>query len=504
MYEVTMPKLSDSMEVGKIIEWRVKPGDTVAAGDVLAEVESDKAAMELECFADGTIAEILHADGEEVPVGHVVAVIAEQGDQAAPAAAPPAEPKPEPAEQEPAATAPAKETPPPAPPPEPAPAPKPAPAPRPAAAAGERVAISPYARKLAAERGIDIAALQGTGPGGRIVAADVEAAAPAEAAARPPMQQRAMAPAAPAPPRPATKAPAAEPLAQVLADKRGIDLATLTGTGTAGRITVDDVLAAVEQVEKECDEHAIPPSADELLPAIEVREGEADVEDAPFRHRTQVRIVSASKHVVPHFYMTRGADVTALLARRAELKKSLGVSVTHLVLRACVQAIKANPKVNRSYDRGKIIAWRGIHVGIAIDAEGGLTVAVLRDAQDLSLADIVERTKALVDKARRGKLSADERRHPSVTVSNLGMFDVEHFQPIINPPSSVTLGVSSALDTPVVRGGKVEAGRVMKLTLSCDHRIVDGVVAAGFLKTLKDLLESPDTLLAAADASHGA
>ena len=486
MYEVTMPKLSDSMQVGKIIAWHVAEGDTVATGDVLAEVESDKAAMELECFVDGTVAKIIHGADEETPVGHVIAVIAEESDEPAEAAAaaepareekpappPPAEEKAEPKPETPAA--------------EPPPTPKPAPAPAPAAQG--RFAVSPYAKKLAEEKGVDLSAIQGSGPGGRIVAADVEAAAAGKAPTAP-------AP-APAPAAAAAGEAAAEPLARTLAAKLDIPLAALTGTGLGGRVTVDDVLKELQRQEEEQGEHLPPPSPDEELPPIEVREGEADVEDASFRHKTQVRIVSASKHVIPHFYITRGADVTALLARKAELKEKYGATVTHLIILACIQALKQNPKVNRSYDRGRIIRWRGIHVGLAIDTEGGLTVAVLRDAQGLSLKDVVERTVALVEKARGGKLSADERRHPGITVSNLGMFDVEHFQPIINPPSSITLGVSSALDAPIASHGGIRVGKLLKLTVSCDHRIIDGVIAATFLQSLKTLLEDPDTLLAA-------
>ena len=482
MYEVTMPKLSDSMEVGKIIEWRVKEGDAVEAGGVLAEVESDKAAMELECFVDGTVAKILHGDEEEIPVGHVIALIAEEGEEAE---APPAEePAPEPVEEKPAEA-----------PPEPAPAPKPAapepaPAPAPAPAATGRIAISPYAKKLAEQKGIDISTLQGTGPGGRIVAADIEGAPVAASTASAPK-------AAPAP-KPAAKpkaAVSAEPLAKALAEKLGLDLAAIAGTGHGGRVTIHDVVAEFQSQETERGEHALPPSADEELPPIDVREGEATVEDAPFRHKTQVRIVSASKHVIPHFYVTGNVEVTALLARRAELKETLGATVTHLIILACIEALKQHPEVNRSYDRGKIISWAGIAIGIAVDTDDGLTVAVLRDAQGLGIAAIVEKARALVEKARGGKLSADERRHPGLTVSNLGMFDVEHFEPIINPPSSITLGVSSTLETPVVRDGTIAIGKVMKLTLSCDHRIVDGATAAQFLVTLKGLLEDPDSLL---------
>jgi len=205
--------------------------------------------------------------------------------------------------------------------------------------------------------------------------------------------------------------------------------------------------------------------------------------------------VVASKHVIPHFYVTVSANVTRLLERKDELKAKWGATVTHLVMLACLKAIEKHPEVNWSYDRGRVIKWRGIHLGLAVQAETGLTVAVLRDAQSLSPTQIVERTGALVEHARAGKLSADERRHPSFTISNLGMFEVEHFQPIINPPSSITLAVASALPAPVVVGDGIRVGRVMKLTASCDHRMIDGVTAAQFLRDLKGLLEAPEALL---------
>ncbi|MBM4032069.1 MAG: 2-oxo acid dehydrogenase subunit E2 [Planctomycetes bacterium] len=422
MYEVTMPKLSDSMKAGQIVEWKVKEGDQVSEGDVLAEIDSDKATLDLECFTHGVVARILRANGEEVPCGEVIATIADKPEAPAPT------PQPRAASHEPRATeAPAAEAPKPE---------KPPPVTRHAARVTQP--ISPYARKLAAERGVDIAALQGTGPGGRIIARDVEAALATKASLAPP---------------PSSLAPRPSPLVP-------------------------------------------PPSPDEELPAIVLAPGEADVEDAPYRLKTQARIVTASKHVIPHFYMTRGADVTKLLAMKDELKEKFGgATVTHLIMLAAVKAIQANPEVNRSYDRGKIIKWRGINLGIAADTDQGLTVAVLRNAQALSLAQLVEQSKPLIERARAGKLAPEERNHPTFTITNLGMFDVEHFEPIINPPSAITLGVSSALPAPVVRGDAIHIARVMRLTLSCDHRIIEGVTAARFLKTLKDLLESPAALL---------
>lgn len=488
MYEITMPKLSDSMEEGKIIEWKVQEGDEVHEGDTLAEIESDKAAMELECFHDGVLAKILRGDDQEAPVGAVIGYIAAEGEevpQEEEAEKPQAEEQPPeekeaeaqpPPEEEAKEEAAAEEE-------EEKPPPRPAPAP------GERPAASPYARKLAEETGVDLAQVEGSGPGGRIIARDVEAAAegkPKREAEKPKPK------AAEKKPRAEAKAVDAEPMARALAEKYDIELARLAGTGLAGRVTVDDVLAAREETEPTPQPE---PSADEELPPLEVSDEEADVEDAPFRLKTLARRVVASKHVIPHFYLTRGADVTRLLGRKDELKHKHGATITHLVMLACLKALGEHPGLNRSYDRGKVFTWKGIHLGLAVDTPAGLTVAVLRDAQDLSLAAIAERTGKLVEKARGRGLSAEERRHPTFTISNLGMFGVEHFQPIINPPSAVTLAVASALPRPIADGEAIRVGTVMGLTMSCDHRIVDGAGAARFLADLRALLEEPDRLL---------
>ena len=490
MYEITMPKLSDSMQEGKIIAWKVKPGARIREGDVLAEVESDKATMELECFHSGVLSKIVRGDGSEVPVGEVIGYIdaeaggtepaAEQKVAGKPAAAEAVKPAHETAEPEqyveraisprPSKIAsPAPETeaaePEPAPkqrataePPAQKPAPKEKPPaapkatasqPTPTAASSEtRVAASPRARKLAQEKGIDLSQVRGSGPGGRIIAQDIEPLSPGRAA---PAEK----PDEAAAPKPPPAAPSPE-------EKRP----------------------------------TIKPSPDEELPAIDVTEEEAEVVEAPYRLRTQARRVTAAKHVIPHFYITRSIDVTRLFARKEELKQKYGATITHLIMLAALKALKLHPEANRSYDRGRIIKWKGINLGLAVDADEGLTVAVIQNAQGLSLKEIVERTRALVEKARSGKLSPEERRHPTFTVSSLGMFDVEQFEPIINPPSAITLAVASALAAPVVKGDKIEVGRVMKLTLSCDHRIIDGVTAAKFLGELKRLLENDVELLA--------
>jgi pyruvate dehydrogenase E2 component (dihydrolipoamide acetyltransferase) len=429
MYDITMPKLSDSMEEGKIIAWRVKEGDEVEEGQVLAEVESDKATMELECFHSGTLAEITHGDGSEVRVGEVIGRIAPQ-DESAKKEEPKAKSVPEKkAEEKPEKKEAEKEEKKPVlkeeKKPEKGPVSKEEEEPR---GEGERIAISPYARKLAKARGIDVSKLKGTGPDGRIVAHDVE--------------QAALGPGAPAKPSSAPK-----------------------------------------------------PSPDEELPPLDATEDEADIEDAPYRLKTQARRVVASKHVIPHFYVTRGIDVTGLFSRKDALKEKYGATITHIVLLAALKALKEQPDANRSYDRGRVFKWKGIHLGLAVETDDGLTVVVLRDAQNMGLKEIVKRSGELVEKARSGKLSAEDRRHPTFTVSSLGMFDVEQFEPIINPPSAMTLAVASALEAPVVRDGKLEVGRVMKLTLSCDHRIIDGVGAAKFMAALKAKLEDVEGLV---------
>lgn len=489
MYEVTMPKLSDSMEVGKIIEWKVGEGDEVHEGDVLAEVESDKAVMELECFRDGTIEKIVHGDDTEVPVGELIAVI-DTGEGAPPEEAEEEEPQ----EEE----APAQE-------PEEAPEGEPeeeeeeAPAEEPEEEEAEeeekeeeapeseeeerkeeeRVAISPYARKLAEEKGVDYRQIEGSGPDGRIVARDIKEAAGGKTEAPP---EKAEAPSGKV---------NAEPLAAALAVRYGLDLGDIEGSGADGKVTVDDVVAARgEAVSAER-----TPLPDEEMPALEVTEEEAEVEDASFRLKTQARRVIGSQHAIPHFYVTRAADVTELLERKDKLKEQYGVTVTHLIMLACIRALEEHPEINRSYDRGRVIKWKGINLGLAVETEQGLTVAVLRGADELSLEELVDETNALVERARSGKLSGEERQHPGFTITNLGMYDVEHFEPIINPPSSITLAVASALPAAVVKDGAVEVGRLMKLTAACDHRIIDGVAAAEFLQTVRALLEAPDDLL---------
>jgi pyruvate dehydrogenase E2 component (dihydrolipoyllysine-residue acetyltransferase) len=471
MHDVTMPKLSDSMEVGKIIAWHVAEGDAVKTGDVLADIESDKAQMELEAFHDGAVLKIAHADGDEVPVGEVIAFIGEAGEEieAQGRQEPKAEAKPE---DRPSTIV-----------HRPSAVPLPKDESRKAKDVG-RPAISPYARKLAAERGVDVATLKGSGPDGRVVAEDVLKASSAGSSAVPVAVT----------PKLAAKKANVDAIAVGMAAKLGVELSSVNGTGLSGRITVEDVIAAHESLK-----HELPPAPDEEAPALEVSAEEADVVPASFRQKTIARKMVESKHAVPHFYITRGANVTKLLARKAELKQNFGATVTHVIALAVLKTIARHPNVNQSYDRGRLIKWKGVNLGLAVATDDGLTVAVLHGAEQLGLADIVKRSGELIERARAGKLTSQERSHATFTLSNLGTHDVEHFAAIINPPSSITMAVASALDEPVVVDGKLEVGKVMRLTLSCDHRAVDGVAGAEFLRDLKNLLESPAELLGRAE-----
>jgi len=488
-YEVTMPKLSDSMEEGKIIKWRKHEGDEVTEGDIIAEIESDKAVMELESFTAGRIEKILHGEEEVIRVGEPIALIAEKGPSGKVTAEKPVqaiekevEPTAAPAQE----SAPVKEE-------EEQPA---AGTPREAA---ERVAASPLARSIAEEYGIELTQVKGSGPGGRIVKRDLERLAEAHKVRA--AKDEAKPSVAQAPPR-KEAAPGREQLPELLMSYYGVDRHEIAPTGTDGRLTVSDVLlhvlgeslpgAAAKAPEKA---PQVRPSAAEELPKISFSEDEAEVEEVSFRQRAIIQRVTASKRAIPHFYVTRKADVSELVAQKGKLKKKFGATLSHLVTMACVKALKAFPQANWSYDRGKIIKWKGIHVGMAVQTESGLVVAVLRDAQDKSFEEIVRQSNELVDRARQGRLGPKERANATFTISSLGMYHVDEFAAIINPPSACTLAAASAIPTPIVSAGEIKIADVMSLTVSADHRIIDGVLAANLMGEITRLLEHPDELL---------
>jgi pyruvate dehydrogenase E2 component (dihydrolipoamide acetyltransferase) len=438
MADVLMPKLSDTMEEGRIIRWLKQRGDRVAIGDILAEVETDKANMELEAFDEGTLAEIRTAEGESAPIGAVIAVLSEGGAEkgaAAPAATdektapkPAAEPAPV-AREKAAANA-----------PQPPPPPRAREAARkeeesqlPEKEAESRVRAAPLARRIARDRGVALDGVTGTGPGGRIVERDVEQAATATKRAAP----------AEAPARPRPVAAVARPAAAESAARR-VEL---------GKV-----------------------------------------------RRTTAKRMAEAKRDIPHFYASSDVSMdecTRLKEGLAELEgEYTGLTYTHLVLKAVGLALRRVPEMNASLDDETVVLHDTIHVGLATATDQGLVVPVVRDCDRQPLGSLVAQVRGLVERARAAKFAADDLRGGTFTVSNLGMYPVSNFAAVVNPPQAAILAVGTVRSVPVVRDEDVVPGHVMTVTLSCDHRIVDGALAGRFLRELGRLLEAPLALVA--------
>jgi pyruvate dehydrogenase E2 component (dihydrolipoyllysine-residue acetyltransferase) len=417
MPEITMPRLSDTMEEGTLATWLKQAGDQVHRGDLLAEIETDKATMELEAFEEGVLERILVQEGETVPIGQPIAIVGSGDGAAAPPAPTPAETASR------IETAPEVET----------PAPPPAPpaetrAAAPAPPAGKPVKASPMARAIARDHGIDLSTVTGSGPGGRVVKADVEAVATGDGG-RPI-------------PAPAATAPTAQPAA-------------------------DDV---------------------EEVSLTNMR-------------KTVARRLVESMQSAPHFYLTIQVDVDALLELRGELNRRLAdegtkLSVNDLLVKACAVTLRAHPDINASWGGDKILRHRRIHVGIAVAVDGGLIVPVVRDADQKSVSQISREAKVLIERARAGKLRPDEFTGGTFTISNLGMFGIDQFTAVINPPEAAILAVGTTSPEPVVLDGRLATRQRMKLTMSIDHRTVDGATGAQFLAGLKAILEEPLRILA--------
>jgi pyruvate dehydrogenase E2 component (dihydrolipoamide acetyltransferase) len=410
MADVIMPKMGDAMTEGKVLTWRKKVGDQVAAGEPLAEIETDKVNVDIEAEEAGTLLEIAVGEGQSAPVGAKIAVIGAAGASAGAkptgAAAPPARTSPAPAAGR-AQAAPAS------------PRPAPGPAAPEAAARDGRIKASPLAKKLADEKGLDLSGVRGTGPEGRITKEDVEAAL-------------AQAPAVP---------PAAAPAA----------------SGTAPEYT----------------------------------------EQAPTRMRATIaRRMTESKAPVPHFYITAEVAMDEALRARLQLNASLGeerrVSVNDLVLRATALALRAFPNLNAAFVGGMVRRFTRVNLAIAIALPEGLIAPVLRDCDRKGVPQIGAEAKALAERARGGHLKPQDYEGGTFTVSNLGMFDfVESFIAIINPPHAGILAIGAAQQRPVVRNGQLTTASIMKMTISADHRVTDGAEAAQFLGEVKRLLENP-------------
>jgi pyruvate dehydrogenase E2 component (dihydrolipoyllysine-residue acetyltransferase) len=413
MPDVLMPRLSDTMTEGVLTQWLKQEGDPVHAGDVLAEIETDKATMELEAFDDGVLTRILAAAGTTVPIGEPIAIIGDRGigrdsttvpvaDTPASAPTPPPE-RSAPDDQVPAAASSPRLAPP-------------------------TVRTSPLARALAREHGIDLTAIAGTGPGGRIVRADVNDAIAAEAGTVP-------------------AAPTAAPSA----------------AGTTALTTA-------------------VPDDDEQVPLTTMR------------RVTAQRLTESA--AAPHFSLTSVVDAAAFLALRVEANEQVAatgtrISVTDLLIRACALTLRSHPQVNSSWAGDHLTRHRRIHVGSAVALTDGLIVPVIRDADRKSVTEIAAEAHLLTERARAGKLSPPEFTGGTFTVSNLGTFGVDHFTAVINPPQAAILAVGAATEQAVVREGQVGVATIMRLTLTVDHRVLDGATGAAFLRDLVQLLQQP-------------
>ncbi len=478
---IKMPALSPTMEEGKLARWLVKVGDTVNSGDIMAEIETDKATMEFEAVDEGTILSIDVAEGSEgVKVGTVIAQLSGEGEVAAPAAAAPA----------------------------PAPAAKaaePAPAVAAAPMQAEGPLVSPKAKKQAAEWGIDLNKVTGTGPGGRIVQADVEGAR-----GNPAMMLSAGAAPAPAAAAPVASSDArvvASPLAKRLAAEKGIDLATVTGTGPNGRI----VRADVENYQPGAAQPATAASAaTSVAPVAMAAETRAllddriphTVESLSGMRKTIARRLTESMQQAPHIYLTVDVQLDKLLKLRGELNEVLeaeGVklSVNDMLVKALGKALIAVPECNVTFAGNELIRYSRADVSVAVSIPGGLITPIVQDANGRSLASIATAMKDLGARAKTGKLQAGEYQGGTASISNMGMMGIKHFTAVINPPQSTILAIGAGEKRPwVMPDGSLGVANVMTVTGSFDHRAIDGADGARLMAAFKEFVEKPLSLVA--------
>ena len=422
---ILMPALSPTMTEGTLAKWLKAEGDTIKAGDVIAEIETDKATMEVEAVDEGVLGKILVPAGTEgVKVNAPIAVLVEPG-EAAPTGAAPAAPKPAAAAPAPVAAPPAA-----------------APAPAPVAQSGERAIASPLAKRMAAQAGLDLASIQGSGPQGRIVKADIEAALnrPVAAAPAPVAAPAAAAPApAPAAPRPAP--------------------APVIGATTA-----------------------VPNSS---------------------MRKVIARRLSESKATIPPFYVAMDIELDALMKLRADLNAqspkdgpgAFKLSVNDLIIKACGVALRRHPGVNASWTEEAILQFNDVDISVAVAIPDGLITPIVKGADRKGLATISNEMKDLASRAKTGKLKPEEFQGGGFSISNMGMFGVSHFAAIINPPQAGILAVGAGTQRAVVKNGALAIATVMTCNLSVDHRVIDGSLAAEFMATLKGLIENPLSLM---------
>jgi len=417
---IEMPKMTDTMEEGVLVEWSVDEGDKISAGDIIAQVETDKATMDVEAYDDGVLLKKVANTGDALPIGGLIAIL---GD------------------------------------------------------ADEDVVdlLKEYQ-----SNGVESSATPDSSADAPTAVVEVASLQPEPSLQPPPSNGR-------------TKV---SPLAKRMASDHGLQLVDVLGSGPSGRIIKRDIEAEIDR------SHALKPSVPSIHTATSVERGYESLRISSMR-KTIARRLAESKYTSPHFYLNADVDVAALIAQRQTvndyLEKSNGskVSFNDFITKACASALVMHPDVNVTYasEDGVIQRYNYVDVGIAVAIDDGLVTPVVRDVHLKSVATIGLEIQALVTRARDKQLEISEMEGSTFTTSNLGMFGIESFTAIINPPNACILAIGSIRDVPVIEDGLVVAGKRMKLTLSCDHRVVDGAVGARFMSTLKELLENPVSLL---------
>jgi len=436
---IEMPKLSDTMTEGTLIKWHKKVGDSVEIGDILAEIETDKATMEMEAFDEGTITEILVQEGDKATIGGVLAILDGEDGDSAPAPA--------------AESAPANEKAPAAKQKEATPATPAANAPSPVSSDGDRVKASPLARKVAVEMGVDLSTVSGTGPAGRIVREDVQKASSGSAKKQP-----------------SQAATAAAKLSEAVKAR---------ATAASTPATPAPAASAIQPIAKEGDER---------------------IELSSMRKIIASRLLT-SKTTIPHFYLHVEVDAAPLMTLRKQVndqaEKTHGnkYSVNDFILKATINAAETVPAINASFAGDHIVKFKHVGLSVAIAVEDGLVTPVIKEAETKSLLAISRAVKDFAARAKDKKLKPAEFDGGTITVSNLGAWGIDSFDAIVNPPQAAILSVGAAIQKPVVKNGEIVVGLRMNIGLSADHRVVDGAVAATFLAEVKKLIENPALML---------
>jgi len=467
----TMPKWGIEMTEGVVAQWMVSEGQPFRKGDTLALIETDKITNELEAEADGMFPRLIARPGESYAVGALIAVLAPGGET----------PDADEVEQliaafRPADTSVASKS-------APAAVPAPAAAAAPATIISADANISPAARALAEEKAIDISTLTGSGANGRITFQDVlQASLPPIRAGGPPVDISPVAASI-------DETVFASPLAKRLAAQHGIKLGGISGTGPRGRICKADIMALVQQSQ---------PPAPPPAPAAPVAAGAVDVVRMSPMRKAIARALTHSKTTIPHFYLRAELRIDALLGLRAQAKAATGEapSINDYLVRACAIALIRHPDVNVQVHGEEIHRFADADIAVAVATDKGLLTPIVRAAQTLSVAATSRAVKTLAEQARAGKLQPPDYQGGSFSISNLGMFGIDQFDAIINPPQGAILAIGAGERRPIEIGHALGFATVAKVSLSCDHRAIDGAVGSAFMRTLKQLVEEPALLVA--------